>query len=252
MRIAFVMPLLALTATPALAQDLTAPPPPVSVSAGATVVSDYRFRGISRSDRRPAVQGSVTVRHDSGFYASVWASSVSGYVANGADAEIDLVAGYRRTFGGTTFDGGATYYVFPGSNGANTDYVEPFVSIAHTLGPVTAKLGAAYAPHQHALAIGRIGHAREDSLYLSGDLDAGIPTTPVSVTAHIGHDIGPSRFTIGNTTTDWSLGASYSWRALTFGASYVDTNRTLDLVRASGRARNIAGAGLVLSVGAGF
>jgi uncharacterized protein (TIGR02001 family) len=35
-------------------------------------VSDYRFRGISLSDRRPALQPGVTLTHRSGLYASAW------------------------------------------------------------------------------------------------------------------------------------------------------------------------------------
>jgi uncharacterized protein (TIGR02001 family) len=40
------------------------------------VVSDYRFRGISQTDKDFAVQGGLTVSHESGLYASVWGSSV--------------------------------------------------------------------------------------------------------------------------------------------------------------------------------
>ena len=48
------------------------------ITATATVVSDYRFRGVSLSDRDPAVQGSVDITYR-GFYAGAWASSISRY-----------------------------------------------------------------------------------------------------------------------------------------------------------------------------
>ena len=113
----------ALIATPAFAED--APSSPITISGGATLVSDYRFRGISQTDKRFAVQGTFTIAHESGLYATVWGSSIDDYVANGGDQEIDLIAGYKHSFGGTTIDGGVLYYYYPGSHGANTDFVEP-------------------------------------------------------------------------------------------------------------------------------
>ena len=61
---------LAAVASPAFAED-TAPPPAVTVNGTAAIVSDYRFRGISQSNKRFAVQGSITVAHESGVYGGV-------------------------------------------------------------------------------------------------------------------------------------------------------------------------------------
>ena len=216
-----------------------------SVTGGATIVSDYRFRGISQTDKRFAVQGTATVSHPSGFYATVWGSSIDDYVAAGADAELDLIAGYRKTFGSTTIDGGVLYYYYPGSGGVDTDFVEPYISVAQVIGPVTAKLTANYAPKQSALTI---GSGREDNLYLAGDLSAAIPKTPISLTAHLGHSYGPSYLTIGDGYTDWSLGASVAWKNLTAGLAYVDTDGRF--ITPSGR--NASKAGVVASLGVTF
>ena len=234
--------LAALSAAPAAAADLGNG---LTLSGGASLVSDYRFRGISQTDRRLALQGTFTLAHASGLYTSVWGSSIDDYVAAGSDQEIDFIAGYRRTFGGTTVDLGVLYYYYPGSGGGNTDFAEPFVSVAHTLGPVTAKVSAAYAPSQAALTVGA---GDEDNLYLAGDLSAAVPATPVSLTAHVGHSFGPSYLTIGDEYTDWSLGATYTVKALTFGLSYVDTDG--DFITPSGR--NASKAGVVASVGVAF
>ena len=94
---------LLLMATPATTQEANGK---VTFNGGVTLVSDYRFRGISQTDRRFALQGSFTAAHSSGFYGSVWGSSIDDYVYNGADQELDLIAGYRRAFGGTTLDAG--------------------------------------------------------------------------------------------------------------------------------------------------
>lgn len=242
--LALTGPFLALGAMPVAAQD-TAPPPPLTISGSATVVSDYRFRGVSQTDKRFAVQGGLTVAHDSGLYASVWGSSIDDYVAAGSDQEIDLIAGYRTTRGGTTFDIGVLYYYYPGGGGANTDFVEPYVSVAHMLGPATAKLTANYAPKAAALGVGA---GTKDRLYVAGDLSVGIPTTPFSVSAHLGHSFGPSALTVGKGYIDWNVGVTYVWKALTFGVTYVDTS----MAAFAPGGRNITKAGVVGSVGVSF
>jgi uncharacterized protein (TIGR02001 family) len=231
-----------LAAAPAAAEDLGGG---FSVSGGATVVSDYRFRGISQTDKRFAVQGTIGLSHESGLYATVWGSSIDDYVAAGSDQEIDFIVGYKKTFGGTTIDGGVLYYYYPGSSGADSDFVEPYISIAHSFGPVTAKATANYAPSQSALTIGA---GDEDNLYLAGDLSAAIPETPLTVSAHLGHSFGPSYLTIGDEYTDWSLGVSYAIKNLSLGLSYVDTDGTF--ITPSGR--NASKAGVVASVGVSF
>lgn len=213
----------AFLAAPAAAEDLGGG---FSVSGGATVVTDYRFRGISQTGEDPAIQGSLTISHESGFYLGTWGSSIDDYVAGGSDQEIDLIAGFStEVASGTTIDVGAIYYYYPGAEkivpGLDSDFLEPYVSISHTLGPVTAKVLAAYAPKQSALSVGA---GKEDNFYLAGDLSAGIPGTPISASAHLGHSFGPSYLTIGDEYTDWSLGLSYATGPLSFGVSYVDTD----------------------------
>ena len=229
-------------AAPASAADLGNG---LSVTGGATLVSDYRFRGISQSDKRFAVHGTFSIAHTSGFYATVWGSSIDDYVYNGADQEVDLSAGYRKTFGNTTVDGGVLYYYYPGSGGINSDFFEPYISVAQAFGPVTAKVTANYAPKQSALSIGA---GREGNLYLAGDLSAAIPKTPVSLTAHLGHSFGPSYLTIGKGYADWGFGGTVTVKNITAGLSYVDTNGTF--ITPSGR--NAAKAGLVASLGVAF
>lgn len=236
--------LVALSA-PAFAQDQAAPE--LTVTGNAAVVTDYRFRGISQTDKRFALQGGITVTHASGFYVSTWGSSIDEYVANGSDQELDLIAGYSKTIGAATVDVGVLYYYYPGSGGVNSDFVEPYASIKGTFGPATAKLTANYAPKSRALSVDG-GVTREDNLYVAGDLSASVPNTPLGVSAHLGHSFGPSYLTIGKEYTDWSVGATYTWSHLTFGVSYVDTDKSLY----SPSGRNISKAGVVGSITASF
>jgi uncharacterized protein (TIGR02001 family) len=212
-------------ATPAMAEDAPAPTPAFTINGGATLVSDYRFRGVSQTDRHFAIQGTITVSHKSGFYISTWGSSIDDYVANGSDQEIDLIAGFKHSFGKVTVDGGFLYYYYPGSgHNYNSDFAEPYISASGAIGPVNAKLGLAYAPEQRALACG-CGHSKEDNLYVYGELSGGIPHTSITLTSHVGYTNGRSLLSLGASHYwDWNIGATYTWKALTFGVSYVDTS----------------------------
>lgn len=232
---------LAASASPAFAQDDTKD---FTLTGSAAVVSDYRFRGISQSGKRFAAQASATLTHKSGFYASFWTSSIDDYVAAGADAELDLIAGYSTTVGAVTLDGGVLYYVYPSaSKGANTDFFELYASAKAAVGPATVKLGAAYAPKSKALAL--VG-PKEDNLYIYSDLGYTIPDTGFGLSAHIGYS-KDATFITGDKYADWSLGATYTWRNATFGIQYVDTDQKKGFLVTPG-GRDVAKAGVVGSV----
>src|SRR5688572_21480001 len=89
-------------ATPAFAQDEPAQEPPAEpmpdageaepmpeeaapvtgsgfgLDLNVTLLSDYRFRGVSRSDEDPAVQAAMTLSHDSGLYAGARGTTLKG------------------------------------------------------------------------------------------------------------------------------------------------------------------------------
>ncbi|MGY4397667.1 uncharacterized protein (TIGR02001 family) [Sphingomonas sp. UYAg733] len=245
--------LLAATATPAFAQDAAAPAPPpaITVTGGATIVSDYRFRGISQTDKKVAVQGTFTVSHESGFYLTVWGSSIDDYVAAGSDQEVDFIAGYSHTIDGFKLDGGILYYYYPGGGHLKTDFFEPYADVSYTAGPVTGKVTVNYAPKQDALSLD--GIHKEDNVYLAGDLSTGIPNTPIALSAHLGHTFGPSYLSAGyKDYTDWGVGATYTWNHLTAGISYVDTNKDTFIIDGPGKLRNITSSGVVASLGVAF
>jgi len=98
------------------------------VSGNAALLSDYRFRGVSLTEDRPALQASVNYDHSSGLF-------VGGLVSNvridpdvvGLSAQI--YGGYTRPIGErAAWDIGAVTYVFPhASMGPDYDYTEAFV-----------------------------------------------------------------------------------------------------------------------------
>jgi len=222
----------------------TAPPPVLTVSGSATIASDYRFRGVSQSDRRMAVQGGITAAHDSGFYTGIWASNLAGWgTFGGANMELDLIGGYKATLADdATLDVGLTWYLYPG--GADkTDFAEPYAKLTGTAGPATLTAGVAYAPKQQAIgkwyATGADAVAgvytspgdKDDNLYLWGDGALALAGTPITAKAHVGHSwgqdgLGPNATAVTPTGDywDWSLGADATWHSLTFNLSYVDTD----------------------------
>jgi len=216
----------ALAATPAFA-DETAAPSAITVSGTAAIVSQYRFRGIAQSNNRPAVQASITVSHESGFYVSTWGSSTSGTSGNGFNAdepfiapggtEIDVFGGYAKQYGAVKVDVGGYGYIYPSAPVNN--FYEIYGSLAGTMGPVTAKVGANYAPGQtYFNTFGVTDH----NIYLYGELSGGIPGTPISLHSHLGYTDGGLRY--AKNYLDYSVGASVTWNHLTLDASVVGTN----------------------------
>src|SRR3990170_5780047 len=174
----------ALASAPAFAQDEEEAAPAITITGNVALTSDYRFRGVSLSAGDFALQGGVDVVHESGFYVGTWASSIQGGTPYG-EVELDLYAGWTgQVAEGVTFDVGLLYYMYPTTDDPlnldpDTDYFEPYASIAGSIGPVTATLGAAYAWEQDSLG-------GNDNLYIYTDFALGVPGTPVTVTAHAG------------------------------------------------------------------
>jgi len=234
---------LAMLATPAFAQEEESNPITVSGSVG--LVSEYRFRGVSQSDRAIALQGGMTIGHESGFYVGTWGSNLAGWgTFGGTNMELDLIAGYKATVGNATIDVGATWYMYP--NGFdNTDFIEPYVKVSGTAGPVSLTAGIAYAPKQEALGAWFADGAeaasgvysdegdKNDNLYLWGDIASAVPDTGLTLKGHIGYSkgndgLGPFATSIAPTGEywDWLVGADYviPGTPLTLGVAYVDTD----------------------------
>ena len=218
-------------AVPAFAQDAASDTATkaFTISGGAAVVSDYRFRGVTLDNKDFAFQPTLTVTHSSGLYAGVWASNIAPNP--GDDIEVDLYGGFA---GGdaVTYDIGATYYVYPGFGSIN--YIEFTGKLGTTVGP--AKLGAqvSYAPKQGtALA--------KDNLYTGLNAAVGVPNTPLTLTGSVGRENGA----FGAKKIDWSLGANVVYKGFTLGAQYIDTNRNTTFAAGDGK----AGAVFTLSYG---
>lgn len=217
----------ALIATPALAQDATdgstkveagqnaappaeaeeeAPAGPFTLTADFMLVNDYRFRGVSLSNKKTAFQPAVTIAHESGFYVGAWGSNTADN--GGDDIELDLIAGFGKTLGGIDFDVNATYYVYPGADELN--YVEFISTASRTFGAFTLGTTFAYTPKQGDAAPKR-------GLYGAVNGSFAIPETPLSINGSFG--IEDNAFY--KNKRDYSIGVAADIAGFTVGANYV-------------------------------
>ena len=72
----------------ALAQSAPAPAPAPApatspITANVTVVNDYRYRGMTQSNYKPAIQGGFDYAHESGFYIGNWNSIYFSWISDG-------------------------------------------------------------------------------------------------------------------------------------------------------------------------
>ena len=123
----------------AFADEPAAPEDSLSYNVGA--VTQYRYRGISQTKGKPALQGGADFAAASGWYVGTWASTIS-WIADAGNAatpkvsvngpvELDLYGGYKFDLNGIAMDVGYLKYQYlgnqlanvPGQVNANTDEV---------------------------------------------------------------------------------------------------------------------------------
>ncbi|QYE34692.1 TorF family putative porin [Polymorphobacter sp. PAMC 29334] len=183
----------------------------VEFDASAALLTDYRSRGVSLSDRQPVADASVQASL-AGWFAGAEAVSTARprdlRQDRGTDAEVDLSAGYSRQVGLFTPSAGVIAYIYPRHGPTEA---EVFGSVAGSLGPATVTLGANYAPDQAGVSGG--------NLYTYAKAAVGIPLTPVTIKASVGREKGA--FDLGRTKIDYSAGVDYRISIVTIGVKYV-------------------------------
>ena len=205
------------------------PSKPFTFELDLAAVSDYRFRGISLSDKDPAFQPSFTVSHQSGLYVSAWGSNIAEN--DGDDIEIDLIGGFAKTINEFDLDVNATYYTYPGAKDLN--YVEFIGTVSHAVGPATIGGTFAYTPKQGDAAPRR-------GIYYAINGELPLAKSGISLTGSFGiEDNGFYR-----NKRDWSVGLSGEVLGFSLGAAYVDTAHT--------ERDPLGKAGIVLSISRAF
>lgn len=256
---------LAFSAAPALAADLPvkaapAPAPAAEPSVwdiafGASISSDYLFRGVTQSAHRPSVSAYFEPRYnvtkDVQLYVGVSAETIK--FPNDATAEIDFYGGVRPTFGPFALDFGFWYYGYPGgncynssvagcrSNLANGNVIKKDLSFWEFYGKATYTIGDfafgptffyspsflnSGAPGEYFSLIAK--YTAPSSMAIAGEIGW-------YISGEIGHQwlgtsdafYGVGAFPNGINYADyetWNIGFGFTWKALTLDLRYSGTD----------------------------
>src|ERR1700676_2773312 len=112
-------------AAPAAPAADAKPTEPYTITGNFGIYSQYVFRGLSQTDRRPAFQGGFDYANNTnGVYLGTWGSNISwlhdsGICGHGCSLEWDFYGGWKYAINddwGT--DIGVLYYYYPGNYAA--------------------------------------------------------------------------------------------------------------------------------------
>ncbi len=207
--------LLAVAVTAVAAAAPTIASAQLAFNVGAT--TDYRYRGISQTRLKPALQGGVDYAAGA-FYVGAWASTIKWIKdtpPGDAPFELDLYGGYKGEIAkDLTFDVGVLSYVYA-SNKLNPSANTTELYGALTFGPATLK-------YSHAVTNTFANPDSKNSYYV--DLSAGFDVAGLTVTPHIGYQgiKGPNS-SVGS-YTDYSLTVSKDFSGLVPSLAIVGTD----------------------------
>jgi len=241
-----VIAAIAVSASSAFAADMpvkavkapAAAPSPWDVAFGTAFTTDYDLRGVSQSNHKPAVQGYFEIDYTAAdwlkLYAGVWGSSLWTGLAN---AEFDLTAGARFSWGNFGLDVGFIQYEYPGGTpnavgNFGEIYVKPSYKVNDWLsfggtfesgfGNFNGKVAA-----PGAVWLGNAGH-----YYYSGNATVTLPQfMPMGIVTSVNAEIGREYYSSGVNTnlgfssdTFWDVGLDFVYKAVTLDLRYWDTN----------------------------
>lgn len=206
-------------------------------------VTDYRYRGISQSRLKPAIQGGIDYAAG-GFYVGTWATSIKWIKDAGGDApaEIDVYAGYKGEISkdALSYDVGVLTYQYPGHKLAVSPVTTELYG-ALTFGPATVK-------YSHSVT-NLFGFAdSKNSSYIeavaSFDVGGGVMLAP-----HVGYQ--KVAHNSSGSYTDFSLAVSKDFDGLVVSATavYADVKKIGGVPAYVGpNGKNLGKAGVVLGV----
>ena len=204
----------------AVAAALAAAAPAIShadVALNVGAFSDYRYRGISQTRVKPAIQAGVDFTSGA-FYAGAWASNIKWIEDFGGDAsiEIDLYGGYKGAISKElTYDIGVLTYQYP-SNKLNPSANTTELYGALTYGPATLK-------YSHAVTNTFANPDSKNSYYLdlsaSFDVGGGLMVTP-----HLGYQKITGPLAGPGSYTDYALTVSKDFSGFVVSGAIIGTN----------------------------
>jgi len=223
-----------------------APAPDLTVAYNVGLYSQYIFRGLTQTNRQPALQGGIDLTHSSGFYLGAWGSNISwlrdkigtssdAVYTSGGSLELDLYGGYRTDIKGVGIDVGALQYWYPGTlrkpgqSGANTTEVYGALSYGWLQGKISTVVSEDAWGFGKEYNVSSGGDDERGTYY--AELNANIPLADTGITALI--HVARQEFNNAKVTrtgpaasyTDWKLGLTKAFdNGINVGAYYTDTN----------------------------
>ncbi|MGZ5199777.1 MAG: TorF family putative porin [Telluria sp.] len=194
--------------------------PEHQLSYNASVVSDYRYRGISQTRLDPALQGGLDYTNTpSGLYAGTWLSTIKWVHDSGGDANVewDAYGGKRGDLGnGVSYDVGGLYYFYP-RNGLPTS-ANTF-ELYGQLG-----FGPAYVKYSNSLTslFGTADSKHSGYLDVGANLETGMQGLAVQL--HAGRQ--EVRHNAASSYTDYKIGLSKDLGVATLALAWVRTTTT--------------------------
>lgn len=203
-----------------------------SLSFNAGAVTEYRYRGVSQSNLKPALQGGVDFAHKSGFYLGAWASGIKWLPKS--NMELDLYGGYKGEIQpGLGYDLGVLRYQYIDSAFANTTEV---------YGALTYSVFTAKYSHSTTNLFGTDNSKGSGYLDLSATIDLG---NGLSLVPHVGRQT--VKHNGAASYTDYALSLNKDMgNGLSASLSYIDINKELKASftepdKDMGKARLVAG-----------
>ena len=207
-------------ASPALAID--------GLTANGAITTDYIFRGITQSAKRPAVQGGLDYSiADSDFAVGTWVSSID--FGDDTNLEWDLFANYNFSLGPLGASIGVIGYVFPYSGIAGPyDFVELNVGTDYNFGIFAWSAKAFWAPSLPTSYVTlRNGYHPHSEYFLTTGV-----SVPVAPWLAVGGNLGYQGFSSGkpigiadDSYTVWDIGATVTVDKYSLDLRYTDTSK---------------------------
>lgn len=214
----------------AYAEEAAAPvaTPDNVVTYNVGLASEYRYRGISQSQKEPALSlGADYTNNPTGLYLGTWMSMIKWIKAtalmNGstdsAPVEWDIYGGKRGEIGGgLTYDVGGLYYYYPGNSLKTVPNVLKNANTFEVYGQLG--YGPAYLKYSHATT-DTFATGTKDSYYIDAGINYPITETLV-LNAHVGHQT--YKGVTGLDYEDWKLGVTKDFGFVVGSIAYIDTN----------------------------
>jgi uncharacterized protein (TIGR02001 family) len=218
-------------------------PDPGPVTANVTLASDYRYRGITQGNFRPALQGGFDYAHESGFYIGNWNSSISwlsdGYGSNpavSAPIEMDFYGGYKTEVAGVALDGGLLQYYYSTKNmpGSTTVATCQTAGLRNACG-VNPNTTEAYFAATYQFAMLKYSYALTDlfgiydskgASYIDLALNYDTGFEGITLNGHVGRQmISTKTDGVDYSYTDWKIGLTKDLgKGLNVAVAYIGTN----------------------------